>query len=269
MAQEADSEPVAPRPGLLRAIGFCHLVFGTLLSLFGAACLFILVPFLVENHPFQVDPVLADDGANEIRREMVASLRRRASTVTSPAETRRLTEARAEMESVRIDLAGQIDLAKVNADLPWISRYLWINILSAPALNFLMIFAGMGLVWKRNWGRALAIGTAVLKLARLIVLAALLALVVVPSTADVADRFGRTDFGRAFIKHARDQQGPSLNPFATANINFTPEELVRIIAACGYGYAAIAAALGAIYPAATLLVLSRPGARAACVGPRQ
>lgn len=265
MSQEPPPEPITPRPGLLRAVGVCNLVFGGLLLVFGAGSLFLLVPFLSENQPFQVNPALANEVADDIRREMVATLRQRESTSRSEPEKRRLAVVRAELQSVRTDLSRQLDLPRVNDDLSWISRYLWINILSGPPLNLALILAGIGLARRRRWGLLLALWTAALKLVRLLTLGLLLAIVVVPSTADAADRFARTDFGRAFVNHARDQQ----DPFATSAIHFNPEELARILSACGYGYAAMAGALSALYPAALLLVLSRPAARAACAASTQ
>ena len=264
MTPEAPAEPVTPRPGFLRAIGVLNLVVGGLLLLFGAGSLYTVGPFLLENDPLQIDPTLTQDVVNDMRREMVETLARREQSARTALEKQKLAEARNDLQTVRTDLNGQVDFGRVNANLPWLSRYLWLNLLSGPALNLLTLVSGIGLILLSKWGRALAIWTAVLKIGRLIALCGLLCFVVVPRLNDVAGQFAGTDFGKAFLRRALDQQDPSTRVVGTPAVRFEPDEMVRILASLGYGYAVMGLALGAIYPTIALVVLTRPAARAAC-----
>lgn len=267
MTPESHSEPVTPCPGFLRTIGVLNLAFGGVLLLFGAGCLYTVGPFLLDNTPLQIDPALTQVVINDMRREMVETLALREQSARTAAEKQKLAEARNDLQTVRTDLSGRIDFGRVNANLPWLSRYLWLNLLSGPVLNLLTVVSGVGLIFLSKWGRTLAVWVAVLKIGRLIVLCGLMSFVVVPRLSDVAEQFAGTDFGKAFLRRALDQQDPSTTVIGTPAVRFQPDEMVRILAALGYGFAVMGLALGAIYPTVALIVLTRPAARAACSVP--
>jgi hypothetical protein len=259
MSQEPLPEPVTPQPGLPRTIGVLNLVFGFILLLWGGLSLFVLGPFLVENNPFQLDPVMTRHVVEGVRRDLIETLRSGEKTAGDEAEKRRLSSSRVALESAQTDLAKQVDFGAINRNLPWVSRYLWVDTVSGPALNLLMVVSGVGLLLLSRWGRSMAVLVAALKLLRLLGVSILLAVAAVPAVATTTGKLVRTDVGKAVVKGA---SGASALP----SVQLDPDEFVRIVAALGYGYALMSFGLGAIYPLIVLIVLRRPGAVAACSG---
>ncbi len=256
LPQPESYEADVTRPGLVRAIGALNLVVGLFLFLFGLAALYECGPFLRENHPFRLDPELSQRVVVEMRADLVRSLRERSQTTRDVAEKKRLAVAIDEVTAASTDLSGRVNFSKINAELPWISRYLALNLVSGPPLNLLLALAGVGLWACRNWGRRLAIGLAVLKLGRLLALAGMLVFAVVPALRDTMGEFAATDFGRVFAA-----QATSASPMAVSGVQLKADEIVRLCTTIGYGYAALALAFSAIYPAILLIVLTRPARR--------
>jgi hypothetical protein len=262
-----ETPPSPPQPGLVKAVGILNLLIGGFLLLCGGGCLYRVVPPLLMNNPPRIEPDEAQNAAEEIRRQMIADLQDLERSAPAEADRERYRKSRVELESKPPRLAEQVDFGKVNADLPWLSRYLWADLLSGPVLNLLLLVSGIGLILTKSWGRALALGTAGLKIARLAVLNGFLAVMVVPHLSEAADQFARSDFGATVVKHAMDQQAArqkGASAPAPAAVQLSATDLVQVLRACGYGYAAMNLCLGAIYPAVVLIVLTRPGARAAC-----
>jgi hypothetical protein len=266
MTQGPTPEPVPPQTGLPRTVGVLNIVFGLLLLLWAAGSLYYLGPFLAENTPLQIDPELTQDVVNTMRRDLLEQLRGREQATRDGAEKARLEAAIRELQSVRTDLAGRVDFGTINRQLPWVSRYLWANVVSGPVLNVAMVISGVGLVALKRWGRVLAVVVAALKVVRLVVLCAILSVFVVPGVSGTLGQFAATDFGTVFLRQATAQGNPMLPAQTAASIK--PDEFVRAVAATGYLYAVMGLALGAAYPLIVLIVLSRPGAVAACSGAR-
>ena len=197
-------------PSLVRAVGGFNLVVGLFLLLFGLAMLYESGPFLKENHPFQLDPELTQRVVIEMRGDLLRSLRERTQATRDEAEKKRLAIAINEVSAASTDLSGRVDFPKINAALPWVSRYLAVNLLSGPPLNLLLAIWAVALLARRNLGRRLAIGLAVIKIVRLLVLAGMLVFAVVPALADTMGEFAATDFGRVF---AARQRPPRRWPF--------------------------------------------------------
>lgn len=266
MTEVGAAAPPSPQRGLPRTIGILNIVFGGLLLLVGAGACYVMVPFLRENDPLQFDPEISRGVAEDVRREMLRGLETTAQGERDEAARRRLAAAVAELKGVDTDVARQVDFGKVNADLPWFNRYVWINLLSGLVLNALMVLAGVGLVLLRGWGRGLAVVVSALKLVRLVALASLLAFVVVPRLSGVAGQFAATDFGKSFLQHAMDQRGANPVPLPVPTVRFKPDEFVRVLETLGDFYAVLGLGLGAIYPIVVLLVLRRAGVREALAG---
>jgi hypothetical protein len=253
------------RPGLPKTIGILDLVFGGFLLLCGAGGLTTFVPFLVRNNPLQIDPAETQEVADQMRRLMIEDLRNQGSVAATPTEKDRIRKVRLDLESRPVDLSAKVDFAAINRDLPWLSRYLWADFLSGTLLNVLLIVAGVGLVRLKQWGRRLGIWVAALKLVRLVALCALLTAIVVPALSRTLGQFARTDVGEAFVRQAVEQQNTrSIASPAGSTLRLSASDIVEILRAVGYGYAFMSLGLGAIFPAVSLVVLTRPGARLAC-----
>ena len=256
-------EPATPKPVLPRTVGALNLVFGGVLLLFGGTCLASVGPFLLRNNPIQLDPAVAQNVADEFRRQMLDDLRgREQSAADGPAKAKARTDREA-IESKPFVLKGEVDFDKVNADLPWVSRYLWADALTGPLLNLLLFASGAGLVARKLWALRLAMAVAGLKVVRLVALGGLLAAVVVPHVRSTTGQFARTEFGKSLLKQLAEQQAAArVGPAPKLD----PDDFVQIVGAIGYGWSLFLLALGSVYPVVVLLVLSRPGARAACGG---
>jgi hypothetical protein len=255
-------EPVAPRPGLLRTIGILNLAFGGLLFLCGAGYAAVFVPFLLRNDPIQLDPAETQLVVDDMRRQIVTELHQKRAAASSAAEKERLRAVLTEIQAKQGKLADQVDFDAVNARLPWISRYLWADVASGPILSLPMLIAGFGLVRLKSWARKLALGVAGLQLARVVALSALAGFVVIPQLAPPARAFARSDFGEAFARAAVERSIIGGGSASQARID--PEEFVRVLKALGNGSTLLSLGLRAIYPAIVLVVLTRPGGRAAC-----
>jgi hypothetical protein len=264
----AATTPVTPQPGLVKTIGILNLLTGGFILLCGAGWVLALVQYLLPNSPLRLDPANAQVAVEEMRRTMVGELANLERSATSEADRERLRKERADLEARSFRLESQVDFRVVNGELPWLSRYLWADALSGPVVNLLWLGSGVGLVLCRGWGRTLALWTAWIKVARLLLLNGLLALVVIPHLCRAADQFARSEAGDAVVSYAMSQQGLGRGGAgAPTEPKLTPADVVQIMQRMGYGYAATFLCLGAIYPVVVLIVLSRPSARAACAPP--
>jgi hypothetical protein len=252
--------PVEPKPGWLKAVGVLNIVCALAMLGFGLGTLALAGPHLREYTPLEFDPALTQDVFNELRRQSVADLTRFEESARSPLDKLRFARAREEMQKVDTNLNGKLDFDRLNADLPWVTRYLWLNLLSGPVVNMLLLASGVALLTAKGWSRTVAIRVAALKIARLAALAVFLCLIVIPRGNDALGLLVRTEFGQAFVRHAMDQQDPAANSVPLPVVRFRPDEFVRIVRAMGYTYAIVGFALSAIYPASTILVLTRPAA---------
>jgi hypothetical protein len=124
-----------------------------------------------------------------------------------------------------------------------------------------LLVSGIGLLLHKNWARVLAIVTAALKILRLVALCVLLVTVVIPKMGRMCDVLSGSELGKAFFKQAMDQQkARGANP---AGPEPTPELVAQVLRTSGNAYAVLLPCLGCIYPIIVLVLLTRPGARAA------
>lgn len=264
-APQSFAEKERPQPGLLKTIGILNILFGGVLLLCGLACLSVATPaVVVGGTPLRLDPVTTQAFFDEIRNERIKDLRAREKAAGTVAERDRIQKERGAVEARRRRVGDEVDLPKVNADLVWLSRYLRLDVLTGPVLNLLMIVAGIGLVLRKNWARVLGLTTATLKIVRLVALTALLVGVVIPRVSNALDALLSTEMGRQIITHAIEQQQARPGG-APAGPQPSPQEVVRMLRGFGIVSAIFFVCIGAIYPAIALILLSRPGARAACV----
>jgi hypothetical protein len=263
MSVASPKPPPKPQPGLARTIGVLNLVFGTVLLLCGALCFNAVNAFLIQNNPLRLEPKETREVLEQMRKQMLKDLQDQEEMAGNDAERQRIKKAKADLESKSTDLAGKVDFEAINHDLPSLARYLRADAISGPLLNLGMVIAGVGLVLLKGWGRKLAIGVAALKIVRLIVLNGMLVLMVVPQMSNALGQLARTVIGDSFIKHSMEQQQAQRGNAGPAP-QLTAADFVQIMRAIGYGYAVMLLGVGVIYPVVSLIVLTRPGARAAC-----
>ncbi|GAC1468296.1 MAG: hypothetical protein NVSMB9_10810 [Isosphaeraceae bacterium] len=243
------------RPALSRGIGFLNLLVGVFLLSCGLGALLLMVPFLLRNNPFQLDPKQTQYVVDIMREQWAEELRADEQSARSPGEKERFRDARRKLLASRSTFAGQVDFDRINADLPWLSRYLWVDLISGPVLNALLIVSGAGLLQRARWGRALAVRVALLKVLRLTVLSAFLAAILVPKLREIVRQFVASDLGEAFLQKALDPSSLAKGPFHVPSIQLTSQEFVQILTTMGYGSALFLFVLGSLYPLIVLVVL--------------
>lgn len=262
MSQPPVTDPGPARTGLLRTVGVLNLVVGGFLLLCGAGCVNVFVPFLARNNPLRLDRVYAEEVVDLMRQQMIDDLRAREQSASAKAEKARIGTVRVGLESASKRLDTQVDFRKVNADLPWLARYLWADVVTGPVLNLLMVVSGVGLLLSKAWGRTLAVGVAALKILRLVGLSALLAFAVIPHMRRTAAEFVHSEIGGALLRGAMDPSSTRQPALALPSAHLEPGEFVQVLSAFGYSYAVLTLAFGSIYPVVVLVVLHRVGARA-------
>jgi hypothetical protein len=134
------------------------------------------------------------------------------------------------------------------------------DLITAAVLNLLMLLAGIGLVWLRNWGRILGMWVAGLKIIRLVVIYTIFAVSIGPvmtkATVDMISKMQKVQQRQA----ARAGQ-PAAPGILT---NQQQLQVAKTLAVMWTGYAVGFVILGSIYPAVALVLLSTEGCRAAC-----
>jgi hypothetical protein len=263
------SRPAGPRPqpGLLRTIGVLDILFGAVFLLGGLAGLKVTAPVVIHGMPLEIDPPVAQAFFDEIRQQRLNDLHARQREAATEAERDRVRREAATLEAMHPRVADEVDLPRVNANLAWLVRYLKIDLLTGPPLNLLMVIAGIGLMWRRNWARRLGAGTAALKIVRLIALAVFLLGFALPRLSTSLDALLDSQMGRQLITHAITQQRAQLgNVAAGGGPPPSPKEVVRMFRDSGMVSAIVFVCVASIYPAIALILLCLPGARAACAG---
>jgi hypothetical protein len=241
------NEFVSPRPGLLRTIGILNVALGIPLLICGGICCYLSFPVLVASHPFQLDPA-------QTREVLVAIIHE----LDAPG-TQILDEERQALESRAKRFPKQVDFPKVNADLPWVSRYLWADVTTGPVASLLMVMSGVGLVRLRGWARGLAVWVAAFQVVRLAILSVLFVSVVIPRVGRIAETLGGSDLGATLFLELIERQKAN----GSMAVDLDPHEFVQVASAVGRGFALLRLGLGSIYPVIVMVVLTRPAARAA------
>ena len=182
--------------------------------------------------------------------------------VATDAERERFKQEQLDLKAKPPRVKDEIDFPKINAQLGWLETYLRLDVLTSPILNLLLVVSGIGLILRKNWARILALATAALKLIRLVGLTAFLVSSVIPGVSDAFDSLLATETGRQIIaqkiEEQQAQQGaPPGGPMPS------PEEIARVLRGIGTGGAIFVACFGSVYPIIVLILLTRPGARAA------
>ncbi len=259
-----DSDTAKPQPGLLKTIGILNIVFGGFLLLFGLGCLNVTAPALVGGVPLRVEPDALQVVFDELRNVQIKFLTDQEKAAASDAERTRLKKERLELEAKHLRVKDEIDFPRINNELSLsrLGSYLWLDMLGGPVLNLLFVFSGIGLILRKNWARLVALAIAALKLVRLVALTALLVGSVIPHLSAAFDSLLATETGRQVITRAiqrqQAQQGaPPGGPQPS------PEEIAHAFRGVSTGFAIFFACFGSVYPLVVLILLTRPGARAA------
>jgi hypothetical protein len=111
-----------------------------------------------------------------------------------------------------------------------------------------MLISGIALLWLKESGRKLALWTFGLKVVRLCVLAVMMIIIVIPITSRMTSE----------MLTGMAKGGAGAPPTAAFG------DTAKIQAALGSVQAVLGAAFGSIWPIVGIVLLTRPGTRAAC-----
>jgi hypothetical protein len=255
MSMDNTSEPkvVLPSPRILKVIGILNIVFGSALILFGLCMGLYLAALPVFGKAMTEIQKQAEAKAEASRKADLEAVDAEEKAAQTEEEKRALQEKRQMIEARKVAVPiTSMDFGKMGFSEPKVIGFYAADLLTAIVLDVLMIVAGVGLLQRRLWGLKLGLWTAGLKIVRLVVAQSVFALVIAPPLAE--------KMGRAVGTMIVDQQKAAGGQAAA----FDPALLVRTYLITFTMTAAATLVFGAIYPAISLWLLTRPGARAAC-----
>jgi hypothetical protein len=249
-ASPPDPVVVVPTPQGPKIIGILNIVFGALLILSGLAQGLSLLAAPLFERAAEVQSRRQEAADAAARAERIAELRAEEEAAEGEEEKARLADRRRAVEASPKRFRPDLSRASSISRDPVIIAYQVAEIVSGLALNALMVAAGVGLIRLRAWGRSLAMWTAGLKAVWAVATAAIAIVVVLPITASQT---------REFLRQAMaDMAASGIAPPRVLTLMSQYLGVFMVVSAVGTAVATL------IYPAITLWVLTRPGARAAC-----
>lgn len=250
---------ILPTPQPAKVIGILNIVFALIAMGMGLCCSVytLMLPIVMPMAQAQQQQVIAQQEAS--RQANLASLR--AEEQAAPTEEAKLAfRARIQaIENAPQPASPEVDFVKLGLQDPRYIGHFAIDLASNLILNLLMFIAGIGLIRIKEWGRTLGIWVAALKIVRLLALTASLVVVVVPFVTQKAAAFVAEIEAQEAAR--RGQPGPLPSDIPPREL----AELIKTAAGGATGYAFGMLILGAIYPAISLVVLTRPGVKVACL----
>lgn len=254
-----DSKPIekldTPTSQPVETIGILNIVFGGLL-LICIPCVAGYFALIANLGPFMKmqNKEIQDrfDARQKERLDALAAEAKKAETEEQKASIRE-RRARVLTEPRPVIATPDFDVLMAEFKDPRVLTYYGVNFGTAMVLNLLMLISGFGLIRFREWGRRMSVGVAWVKLVRLLLVATVSIVVIIPmTTRSMVD---------AMKKLERDTQAagaPAADPKEAA-------EFAEQMAMMSTVYEIGMLLAGSIYPAISLWFLTRPGARAACL----
>ena len=255
--------PVAPKPGLPKLIGSLNVAFGFVLFLIGLECLNMIGPSFTQNQPFKLERGDAQNFYDQFRQRQILELQAREGSTTDESKKASLRAERLELvANHRTNIDQHLDLKSINNVLLLLNWYFWADFATGPVLNLAMLASGIGLTQLRVWARKMAIWVALLKIVRILALTLVFTIVIVPQTRRALDAVARTELGTVIL--ARANSAAAQANTAPPPVPYTTENFGLIMAAMAYFFAVSGMILSLIYPAISLVILTRPSVKAAC-----
>lgn len=232
---------VEPHTSTVRTFGVLNIVFSLLI---GCMCLYtlgigVVMPYIAASVEKASDDI--QQKQDEIKQEELAALDEQIENAETEEEKELLRSQREQVATVQEVQIPNMFSAMSN---PKLLAYFIVDGTTGLLLNTLMLISGIGLLYRKEWARKLALWVAGLKIVRQIILQLVNIAVIVPIQMDAAKQ----------MFEQMNQNGPPAPPVDMAGIQ-------------GIMYTAMAVftlVIGCMYPALTLWFLSRPGAKVVC-----
>lgn len=255
--------PVTPKPRLPRVIGSLNVVFGFFLFLQGLDLLHAVGPSFSENDPFKLEKADVQNLYDQLRQRQINELVGLEKSTKDETKQASFRKIRLDLEANHeANISRHLELKSINHVLLLINWYFWVDFATGPVLNLFMLASGVGLTQLRVWARRMALWVAALKIVRTVILTLIFTLFILPQAKRVVDSVAHTELGRVLIatenvRHLRASIGPPLLQITAENY-FLSISLLAATVSIGVMIFSL------IYPVITLIVLNRPGAKAAC-----
>ena len=206
---------------------------------------------------------LIQQAQSQTRQRFEAAKASELAALAEKEKAAKTTEDRAEIvtERLRVEArpdptaaAAMMDLSKMGLDDPTFIRWTWTEVFSGLVLNVMLLASGVGLLHWKPWARSLGVWTGVLKVLRLVLVYGFFIIGVVPP---ISQRIGG-----AVSTMMAGQPGMGAPAGAGSAAAMFTRIYTVTYSALGVGMIA----LGVIYPAILLWLLTRPGVKVACAG---
>jgi hypothetical protein len=249
MSQGIPSGYVLPTPQRAKLVGTLNVIFASLL----------LIYFVAQLGLIFAGPILQKFGEDTLkqtrarvdqqRKDQMAALKKEAAEAKTAEEKAALVARIGALE--KVPAMPLPDLQKMNEKMqtPGMRVLSWSLLLTGLALNLAMLFSGIGLLRLREKARRLAIGTFGLKIVRLCLESAITIVFVIPMMSEMMPD----------LMPGVPPGAGSRTPFP-----FSGGDLARIQAVASTVMSVLIASFGSIWPVVGLVLLTRPGTRAAC-----
>jgi hypothetical protein len=247
---------VVPNYRIPKLLGILNIVFASGLLLCGlcSALYFALLPAFVAG----MDQIQknVEVKAKESRAAELRDLEEREKSAPNAQEKAEIeAQRKAVLDRPQPVMPKTMDLKAMGLGDSRVITFYTVDILSGLIMNLLLLSAGIGLVLRKSWGISLGVWTAGLKIVRLVALYGYFCLAIAPILAE-----GMT---KVAVEAIVQQQQAAGRPMPGG----PPVEILQktyMIMSTLYAVGLIV--FGSIYPAVSLWLLTRPGARAACSG---
>lgn len=245
---------VVPTPQPAATLGLLNLIFGGAFLLCGTFSLSsaMMAPLMQEPSRAIGKSIAAEMEAKH--QKLLAEIKALEDGATTAEEREVYRRGRIQVEKQGPPSTASTEIFSVGFSDPKIAQYSWIDALTGIPLNLALIVAGLGLLQMSEWGRKLSIWVAGLKIARIVLAQGYWIFGVVPG-------FSRQIGGMASQMVTQAQAGGGGG--GPPPIDFT---MLYLVMYSIIGVFTILAVI--IYPIISLVVLRKPGVRAACLPAR-
>jgi hypothetical protein len=237
-APDQPRPPVNPRPGVVKALGICNILFAVMTG----ACLFASTATMIG--------MMSGRGA-ALKVQVDASAQPTQATPAGAQPTQAATAGAQPTQSTTVVAKPMIAFNPfMGMDDPRFTRFTFVDAGTGLIVNGLMFATGIGLLNLRRWGARWWTALAWVKIGRLFLLWGFYILAVAPY---LSENMARNALGMIEQQTGARGRLPSVG------------ELTRVYSIMNLIVAVSMIILGSIYPAISLWVLGRPGVKAALV----